>query len=242
MLAPVPAVVAPIETPATALDSGSATYTISIDVAFGEHAVYPTLAGLGRLRLETNTSGWHYMANDWVVTVVRRSPGDAVLTLSDGGKVYVKEINATHAFVLFDKYNTGVVAKKVQVGATGWHVYHPVSTSYDTATRNAITSLMDSLGLSTVYVFQPRSGYVVYDPSTKRFSVFFDSVSDDGSVKLKDRRMDNTTSFLPITSPVIVNGIERVNIYNYVLYPVWTLLYHKFDSDTRTTISITPAS
>jgi hypothetical protein len=242
ILAPVPAVVAPIETPDTAIDSGSATYTISIDVAFGEHAVYPTLAGLGKLRLETNTTGWHYMANDWIVTVVRRSPGDATLTLSGGGKVYVREINATHAFILYDKHNTGVVIKKVQVSATGWYVYHPVSTSYDATTRNVITSLMNSLGLSTVYVFQPKSDYVKYDPNTKKFSVYFDSVSSDGSVKLKDLQMDNATSFISISSPVTVNGIERVNTYNYVLYPVWTLLYHKFNADTRTAITISPVS
>jgi len=242
ILAPTPAVVAPIETPDTALDTGSATYTISVDVPFGEYAVYPTLAGFGKLKLETNTSGWYYLQNDWIVTVVRRTPGDAELILSSNHKVHVKEINATHSFVLFAKHNTGVVAKKVQVGATGWYVYHPVATSYDTAVKNAITSLMNSLGISTVYVFQPKSDYVAYDPDTKTFNVYFDSVSSDGTVKLKDYTRANTTSFQSISSPVTVSGIERVDIYNYVLYPIWTLLYHKFGANTKTAITINPAS
>jgi hypothetical protein len=242
ILAPTPAVVAPIETPDTALYTGSATYTLSVDAPFGEYAVYSTLAGLGKLRLEANTSGWYYLQSDWIVTVVRRNVGDAELILSNNYKVHVKEVNATHAFVLFGKHKTGIVAKKVQVGATGWYVYHPVATSYDNNIKNAITSLMNSLGLSTVYVFQPKSDYVTYDPGAKTFNVYFDSVSSDGSVKLKDYKMANTTSFQPISSPVTVSGIERVDIYNYVLYPVWALLYHKFSADTRTAITITPAS
>jgi len=242
ILAPIPAVVAPIETPNATLDTGLATYTISVDVFSGEYAVYPTLAGLGKLKLETNTSGWYYLQNDWIVTVVRRNIGDVELTLSNNHKVHVKEVNTTHAFVFFNKHNTGVVAKKVQVGATGWYIYHPVATSYDTDTKNAITSLMNSLGISTVYVFQPKSDYVAYDPDTKTFNVYFDLVSSNGTVKLKDYVRANTTSFRPISSPVTVNGIERVNTYNYVLYPVWTLLYHKFGANTRTMITITPVS
>jgi hypothetical protein len=242
ILPPVPAVVAPIETPDTALDTGTATYTISVDVAHGDYAIYPTLAGLGKLKLEANTSGWYYLADDLFVTVVRKNVGDAELILSGNHKIHVKEINATHAFVLFDKRNTGIMAKKVQIGATGWYVYHPVATSYDTTTKNAIISLMNSLGISTVYVFQPKSDYVVYDPGGKTFNIYFDSVSSDGTVKLKDYKAVNATSFQPISSPVTVSGIERVNIYNYVLYPVWALLYYKFGADTRTAITITPVS
>jgi hypothetical protein len=54
--------------------------------------------------------------------------------------------------------------------------------------------------------------------------------------------MTNTTSFQPISSPVTVSGIERVDIYNYVLYPVWALLYFNPGSSTKTAITITPAS
>jgi len=242
ILAPIPTVVAPIETTATALDTGSATYTISIDVAYTDYAIYPTLAGLGKLRLETNTTGWYYLQNDLVATVVRRSTGDAELTLSNNYKVYVREINATHAFILFDKHNTGVVAKKVQVGTTGWYVYHPVATSYDTATKNAIISFMNSLGRTAIYVFQPKPDYVSYDPNTKTFSVYFDVVNSNGSIDSKGHRWDNATSFEPISTPVNVNGAERIDKYNYVLYSTWALLYYKFGADTRTAITITPIS
>jgi len=242
ILAPIPAVVAPIETAATALDTGSATYTISIDVALSDYAIYPTLAGLGKLRLEANTTGWYYLQDDLVATVVRRSTGDARLILSNNYMIYVREINATHAFILFDKHNTSVVAKKVQVGTTGWYVYHPVATSYDTATLNTIISLMNSLGGTAIYVFQPKPDYVSYDPNTKTFSVYFDVVKSDGSINSKGRRWDNATSFEPISAPVNVNGAERIDSHNYVLYPTWALLYYKFGADTRTAITITPIS
>ena len=240
ILAPIPAVVAPIETTATALGAGSATYTVSVDVGYGDYAIYPTLAGLGKLRLEANTTGWYYLQNDLIATVVRRSTGDAELILSNNYKVYVREINATHAFILFDKYSTGVVAKKVQVGTTGWYVYHPVATSYDTATLNAITSLMNSLGYTSVYVFQPKSDYVVYDSSTKTFSVYFDVVASSGSVDSKGHRWDNATSFAPISAPVNVNGAEKIDTYNYVLYSTWALLYYSPTSNVRTALRITP--
>jgi len=241
VLAPIPAVVAPIETTATALDTGSATYTVSVDVGYGDYAIYPTLAGLGKLRLEANTTGWYYLQNDLIATVVRRSTGNAELTLSSNYKVYVREINTTHAFILFDKHNTGVVAKKVQVGTTGWYVYHPVVTSYDTATLNTITSLMNSLGRTTIYVFQPKSDYVAYDSSTKTFSVYFDVVNSGGSVNSKDYRWDNATSFAPISAPVNANGIEKIDTYNYVLYSTWALLYYGATYSVRTALSITPA-
>jgi hypothetical protein len=241
VLAPIPAVVAPIETSATSLDTGSSTYTISVEVGVGEDAVYPTLAGLGKLRLEVNTTGWYYLQNDWVVTVVRRSTGDTVLTLSDYSKVYVREINSTHAFVFYDRHQTGIIARKVQVGTTGWIVYHPTTTSYDSATLNVITSFMGSLGYTSINVFQPKSGYVTYDPGTKTFSVYFDVVSDDGSVRLKDYYRWNITNFQPISSPVTVDGAERVDTRNHVLYSVWALLYFRPSSNIKTAFTITPS-
>jgi hypothetical protein len=244
ILAPTPAVVAPIETAASGLDSGTSTYSTNIDMSAGYYAIYPTLAGMGKLRLEANTTGWYYLRNDWVLTVVRRNPGDAVLSVTGGYRVHIKEINATHAFVFYDGRDTGVVAKKVQVGTTGWYVYHPTVTSYDTATLSAITSIMSSLGRTTVYVFQPKSDYIEYDPSTKNFKVYFDVVSSSGGVTLKNHRFFNATSFTPVPSgsPVTADGLVRVDTYNYVLYSVWALLYYNPSSAVRTAFTITPVN
>jgi hypothetical protein len=243
VLAPPPAVVFPIETSATSLDTGSSTYSTSVAVPAGHYAVYPTLAGLGKIRLQANTTGWYYLQNEWVPTVVRRSTGDAVFSLSGGHKVYVKEINTTHAFVFFNQYATGVVARKVQVGSTGWIVYHPVAVdNYDDATKNAIINLLSSLGYANVYVFQPRSDYVEYDLSSKTFYVYFDVVNSDGTINMKSNYFTNTTSFEPVptSSPVTVNGIERINMYNYVLFPVWALLYYSPTSNVKTALTVTP--
>jgi hypothetical protein len=240
ILAPPPAVVAPIETPVTSLESGSATYTLSMDVPSDDYAVYPTLAGLGRLRLEANTTGWYYLQHDMIVTVVRRSSGDIVLTLSGNYRVYVREINVTHAFVFYDKYSTGIVAKKVQVGTTGWIVYHPVAVTYDTTIVNAIRDFLSSQGFANAYVFQPKRDYVTYDSDDKYFIVYFDKVDSNGVVDIKDYQVVNGTSFTPITTSVIVGGVERVGTYNYVLYPTWVLLYYRPSSSVRTAFTITP--
>jgi hypothetical protein len=243
VLAPPPAVVAPIETSATSLDTGSSTYSTSVSVVSGSYAVYPTLAGLGKLQLKANTTGWYYLQDDLVLTVVRRSAGDASFTLSNGWAVYVKEINTTHAFILYTGRTTGVVAQKVQVGTTGWIVYHPVVTAYDAATLNAIKSLMNSLGYQSVYVFQPKSDYVTYDPSTKTFTVYFDYVDNTGAVTAKYYSVTNTTNFVPIptTTSVTVNGIEQIDMSNYILYPVWALLYYQPTSSVKSALTITPA-
>jgi hypothetical protein len=242
VLAPPPAVVAPIETSATSLDTGSSTYSTSVAVVSGSYAVYPTLAGLGKLQLMANTTGWYYLQDDLVLTVVRRSAGDADFTLSSGYTVYVREINATHAFILYNGRTTGVVAQKVQVGTTGWVVYHPVVTAYDDATLNAIKNLINSLGYANAYVFQPKPDYVSYDPSTKTFYVYFDYVGSDGTVNPKYQYYTNTTSFMPIPtdSAVTVNGIERIGIDNYVLYSVWALLYYQPTSSVKSGLTITP--
>jgi hypothetical protein len=241
VLAPPPAVVFPIETPATGLDTGSSTYTTSVSVPAGYHAVYPTLAGLGKLQLRANTTGWYYLQSDWVVTVVRRSTGDATFTLSGGSRVYVKEINATHAFVFFDRHSTGVVAMKVQVGATGWYIYHPVPTDYGTTVTGAIRSFLSSLGYSYAYVFQPRPDYVAYDPSTRTFTVYFDKIDSSG-VYVKDFYYVNATSFTPVptTTSVTVSGIGMIDVYNYVLYPVWALLYYNPSSSVKSALTVAP--
>jgi len=240
--APVPAVVAPIETAATSLESGSSTYTISIDAVSGDYVIYPTLAGLGKLQLTAGRAGWYYLANDWVLTLVRRSASDDAFTLGDGNKLYVKEINSTHAFIFYQKHSVGIVAAKVQVGSTGWIVYHPVATAYDSATKNVITNFLNSQSYGYVYMFQPKPGYVTFDSDAKAFKVYFDTVNNDGTVYEKGYYMTNTTNFepLPPNTAVPVDGIERLSTYNYVLYPVWVLLYDMPTSNTDYSITITP--
>jgi len=241
VLPPPAAVVAPIETSATDLASGTSTYTITLDVPQGSYANYPTMAGLGKLSLSANTTGWYYLQNDWVVTVARRSTGDVALPVGTY-TVYVREINATHAFVLSSYYWIGVVAKKVQVGTTGWYIYHPVYTAYDTATINVIKALMTELTLNYVYVFQPKSDYVSFDGTTKTFTVYFDQVDSTGAVSAKYYYMSNATSFSPVptTGSDVVPGIQQVNIYNYVLQSVWALYYDLPSSNIKTAFTISP--
>jgi hypothetical protein len=240
-----PAVVAPIETPP---DAGSTTYTKSLVISYDSNAVYPTLAGLGKLQISVNTTGWYYLQNDWVVTVVRKSTGDATFLLSSGSLIYVREIDDTRAFIYNNERNIGVVAQKVQVGTTGWIVYHPIVTNYDSATARVMTDFI-VLRYGPIYVFQPKPDYVTYDPNTKTFYVCFDSVTTDfvypdmvvvnpGAVCYA-----NTTSFTPIPtdSPVTVSGIERIDTNNYVLYSVWALLDFKPNSSVNSALTISPA-
>jgi len=242
VLAPPPAIVAPIETSATSVASGSSTYSTALTVASGYYVNYPTLAGLGKLQLQANTTGWYYRQDDTLVTVVRRTTGDATFTLSNGYKVYVKEINDTHAFIFYDAHSTGFVAQKVQVGNTGWIIYHPVVTAYDANTLNAIESLLSSTGYMSVYVFQPKPDYLKFDPSSKSFYVYFDYVSNSGSVSTKYFYYTNSSSFTPIptNSAVSVNGIAQIDINNYVLYSVWALLYYQPSSSVKSALTVTP--
>jgi hypothetical protein len=237
-LAPTPAVVAPIETPPASFEAGFGVYIIPMSVSSGSYANYPTLAGMGKLKLAANTSGWYYQLNDWLATVSRRSTGDAVFELRNGYRVYVREVNDTHAVVLYTRHNTAVVTAKVQVGNTGWIVYHPVVTAYDGNILDTIVGLMNDLGYTHIYVFQPKHDYLMYDPSTKTFYVYFDvvEVNNGVSVHKKQAYFTNTTSFIPVpvNYDVTVDGIERIDSSNYVLYSVWALFYYptlfSFDS------------
>jgi hypothetical protein len=155
----------------------------------------------------------------------------------------VREINDTHALVLYEANNVLIVAQKVQVGDTGWIIYHPVVTSYDSNTVNAMKAIMSTLVLTKVYVFQPKRDYVTYDPSSKTYTVYFDQVDNGGSVSYKAYKLTNSTSFtaLQANSPITVNAIEQIDTYNYVLYPIWMLLYYQASSSTKTALTITPA-
>jgi hypothetical protein len=244
---PLPAVVLPIEIPLMALESGTYTYTTSISVTPGSYALYSTLAGMGKIQLQANTTGWYYQLNDWVITVVRRSTGDAVFEVADsyGYRVYVKEINNTHAIVFHDGYGIAIIAKKVQVGNTGWIVYHPVATDYDQTTLDAILNLMNNLGYTLISVFQPKPDYVVYSPSTRTFYVYLDDILIDMngvSLYRKQTYLTNVTKFIPVPtdSAVVVNGIVQASSSDYVLYPVWVLLYYQTDSNVNSALTITP--
>jgi hypothetical protein len=243
---PLPAVVLPIETPPTAVDSGTYTYATSVSVPLGSHAIYPTLAALGKVQLQANTTGWYYQLNDWIVTVVRRNTGDAEFEIADGYRVYVKEINSTHAIVLHDGYGILILTKKVQVGNTGWIVYHPVAVDHDDSdVRYAIVDLMRNLGYWSILVFQPKRDYLRYSPTTHTFYVYFDVVENNGdviSVREKATYFTNSTNFMfvPVGSAVAVNGIEQVDSDNYVLYSVWALLYYRAESNVNSALTITP--
>ncbi len=248
VLAPIPAVVAPIETPAQALETGQATYTISIDVAYDDYAIYPTLAGLGKLKIEATTNGWYYIDNDWIVTVVRRGTGDIELTIPGSNlRVFVKEVDNERAIVLYERYYSAVVAKKVQLGSVGWYVYHPIYvSSYDSTLRNVIFELMNDLGLYRMYIFQPSRDYVEFDPDTRTFTVYVDEVNAN------NQEITRRVSFftVPISTfnsiqpnqAITIDGAIRINTYNYVIYPTWLLLYHKFTQNTETRVSITPVA
>jgi hypothetical protein len=239
---PVPAVVLPIETPALGVDSGTRTYTVSVSVPLGSYALYNTLAGMGKIKIQANTTGWYYQMNDWVVTVVRRSTGDVIFTLPNNRKVVVREINNTHAVVYYEGSMVAVVTEKVQVGNTGWIVYHPVATSYPSNVRDALVSALSAVGHSSGYVFQPLPDYVRYDPDSNKFYVYLDRYSPNTGVSIKGHYITNTTSFTSISanSPVTVDAIYRIDASNYVLFPVWMFLYYQPSSNVNTALSITP--
>jgi hypothetical protein len=239
---PPPAVVMPIETDATDVPAGTTTHVISLSVPAGAYAIYSTLAGMGKLQLETDTTGWYYLQNDWIATVVRRSPGNATYVLTGGARVVIREINNTHAVVFYDRNSVVVVAQKVQVGTTGWYVYHPVTTSYPAEVRNTIVNILNSLGFSFAYVFQPSPNYVRFDPNTRRFTVHFDTISSNGQVGIRDYSRSNGTRFTPIPadSAVTVNAILQIDMNNYVLFPTWLLLYYQTSTSVDVAITITP--
>jgi hypothetical protein len=239
---PPPAIVLPIETGATDVASGTAIHTISLSVPADAYAIYGTLGGMGRLKLETDITGWYYLQNDWLVAVVRRSPGNATYSLTGGGRVVIREINSTHAVVFYDRNYVTVVAQKVRVGTTGWYIYHPVATSYPTEVRNTIVNILTSLGYSFTYVFQPTPDYVKFDPNIRRFTVYFDTVSTNGQVRIRDYSRSNSTKFtlIPADSAVTVNAILQIDLNNYVLFPIWLLLYYQPSSDVDVTLTITP--
>jgi hypothetical protein len=241
ILSPPPAIVAPIETMPESVDA-SRTYTISIEVAQGEYIIYPTLIGLGKLRLESNVSGWYYLQNDWVVSLVRRETGDAVFMLPNNNRVYVKEINDTHAFIFYTQHYTGIVAKKVQVGSTGWIIYHPVVTDYDSNTLEAIRALLQSIGYTYTYVFQPRRDYITFVQNQKYFYVYFDRVTNTGYIYRREYYLRNSTNFVSIhaNTPVEVVALVRMDANTYVLQSIWGLLYYLPDNNVRIAFSVTP--
>jgi hypothetical protein len=242
---PPPAVVAPIETSATSLDTDSYTYSTSVTVESGAYAIYPTVAGLGKLELKANTTGWYYYKGSMFATVVRRSTGNATFTVGSY-KVYVREINDTHAFVFYDgAAPVGVAAVKVKVGATGWIVYHPVATEFDTSVLSTITNLIKATGKTYMDVFQPRADYLTYSSSNSQYVIYIDRVDSNGVVTRKPSSVFYVIQLsdmqsLAVNTPVVVDNRVKIDTSNYVLFPVFVLLYYQPTSSTNSALTITP--
>jgi hypothetical protein len=240
---PPSAIVAPVDTDPTALVTGSYTVMYTVTVYYGQTAEYDNLAALGLVSLQANTTGWYYQVNDWVYTVVRRNTGNAEFTLPSGTTVDVYEYNSTNALVVNTYRYTVLITKIVSVGTTGWHAYHPVYTNYDYTTLNALTSYMASKGLSQVYVFQPRHDYIVFDPSTKVFTVYFDIVTSSGLVTAKGYFLTNTTRFVALEPDYAVIPADTQYIIdgnNVVLAPIWVILTLKPTASINSALTVTP--
>ncbi len=237
-----PAIVAPLHTDASVITSGTQTVTLTITGYAGQTLSFASLAALGRVSIQANTTGWHYQANDWIFTVVRRTTGNATFTLPTGVTVDVFQYNSTHALVVNRQRNTVVIARIVSVGGTGWFAYHPVSTVYDSATVNGLIRYMQFRGLSQVNVFLPRPDYVTYDPFAKVFRVYFDVVTNTGSRTPRGASIANTTNFvaLPVNTAVIPTNYFIIDINNVVLPPVWVIHVNRYQTSTRSALIISP--
>jgi hypothetical protein len=242
ILPPPPAIVAPINTGPDVLTGGSQTVMVTINAYAGQTVVHANLAALGRVSLQVNTTGWHYQANDWIFTAMRRSTGNATFSLPTGVQVEVFQYNSTHALVVNRQRNTVLITKIVSVGGTGWYAYHPIDTVYDSATINGLVRFMSFRGLSQVNVFRPRADYVTFDPSSKVFRVYFDVVASSGQVTTKGTSLTNSSNFvvLPSGSAVVPTNYFIIDINNVVLPPVWVIHKSNPTSSIRSALTITP--
>lgn len=241
VMPPPPAVVAPLDSDASALTSGSQTFTYSVSVFLGRTLVYTNLAALGHVSLSANTTGWHYQVNDWVFTVIRRTTDDGTITLPSGVALDIHHINSTHALVVHRGRNTALITKIVGTGS--WHVYHPVAAAYTTSLTTAITGYMSSKGLSALYVFQPKYDYIEFDRNTKTYRVYFDYVDSSGSVTARGYSFTNSTNFVPIPSGsgVIPGGTHFViDSNNVALAPIWVLLVLTPTADVNSGLTVEP--
>jgi hypothetical protein len=243
VIPPPPAIVAPIETAPTAVESGTHTITLSMTIYAGQTARYSTLAALGYTSLQANTTGWHFQVNDWLFAVMRRDTGNATFTLPNNVVVDVFQYNSSHALIVNRQRNTVVIAKIVTVGGTGWYAYHPVTTNYDSQTINGLTRYMQYRGLSQVHVFRPRQDYVTFDPSTKVFRVFFDVVNSAGQVSQRGTSITNSTNFTVMDKDAVYTPSDTyfiIDIHNVVLAPIWVIHMSSPTSSVRTALTITP--
>jgi hypothetical protein len=243
VLPPPAAIVAPLDTAPTDVVQTSYTVVFSISLYYGQTALHNNLAALGYVSLQANTTGWFYQVNDWLYTVMRRSTGNATFTLPTGVTVDVFQYNTTHALVVNRQKNTVLITKIVSVSNTGWYSYHPVTTVYDSATISGLTRYMTYRGLTQVYVFQPRRDYITFDTSTNTFKVYFDAVSNTGSVTAKSYTLSNTTSFTALaasTSVIPSNTYYQIDINNVVLGPVWVLFYYKPSASMNSALTVSP--
>jgi hypothetical protein len=237
-----PAIVAPVNTAASVLTSGSQTVTIAVTAYAGQTVVHSNLAALGRVLLQANTTGWHYQVNDWIYTVVRRATGNATFTLPTGVTVEVFQYNSSHALVVNRQRNTVLITKIVSVGTTGWYAYHPVDTVYDSGTVSGLTRFMSYRGLTQVNVFRPRTDYVTFDPYAKVFRVYFDVVSSSGSVTPKGTSLTNSSNFavLAANTPVVPTNYFIIDINNVVLPPIWVIYRSNPTANINSALTVSP--
>jgi hypothetical protein len=237
-----PAIVFPTILPP---EETTTSYTLTIYATYGEQVHFATVAGMGRFKLWTNTTGWNYTTTLYMGTVVLKSPGDYDFTLSSGESVFVRDLNSTHALVAVDNPSDGViygfVTKKVRVGP--WYVYHPVVSKLDTAVVDVIRQILNNVQNRGYFcLFQPTQDYIEIDTANDVIIIKCDMVDltdiEYGAEGLWFGEFFDVPA--DPRNPLIFGLTERLGDAGYYHYSAIVYLKNQFSSTTVTALSVQP--
>ena len=221
------------------------SYTLTIYATYGEQVHFATVAGMGRFKLWTNTTGWKYDTTLYMGTVVLKSPGDYDFTLSSGQSVFVRDLNSTHALVAVDNPDGGLihgfVTKKVRVGA--WYVYHPVVSETTTEVVTTIRNILNNVpGRGYFCLFQPTQDYIEINTATDVITIKCDMVGltdiEYGAEGLWFSEFYDVPG--DPRNPLIFGLTERLGDAGYYHYSAIVYLKNQFSSTTVTALSVQP--
>jgi hypothetical protein len=197
--------------------------------------------GYGKFTLKPNATNWYYYVDNsmpYIIGVGGPFTGVVKVTI-EGTDYYLCNISNYGAVIRVTDY-IGWVGDWVKVGS--YYVLNPRNATDAGGYVDCAKSVISTAGWSYLLVYEPRSDYFTYDPTTKSATVYFDSIDSAGTITAKYGYITFTPAWtqLSANTNTVVGTWSFTSDHAYVYYPL--LIYALYNGTVTSQIQVTPTS
>jgi hypothetical protein len=220
---------------------GATTKSFVYQILAGSKLTHFMPVGYGKFALRPNTTSWYYYIDTsmpYIITVSKPFTGVVKVTV-EGTDYYL--CNSSNYGAIIRVYDSiGWVGDWVKVGS--YYVLNPRNATDAAGYVTCAKSVISTAGWSYLLVYEPRSDYFTYNPSTKSATVYYDSIDSAGTVTAKYGSTTFTPSWIALTAntDTVVGTWSATSDYSYLYYP--SLIFTLYNGSAVTQLQVTPTT